>query len=65
MNLKDPIFNNDNIKCKEIWYKDGKRHRDDRDPETRLNLPAIIEVDGTQEWYIERVRIDPPVIKAS
>ena len=41
------------IKCKEIWYKEGKSHRDDRDPETGLTLPAAIWADGTQFWYKE------------
>ena len=36
---------------KEIWYKEGKQHRDEIDPETGLTLPDVIWVDGSKEWY--------------
>ena len=46
-------------KCKEIWYKEGKYHRDEKDPETGLTLPAYITAAGTQIWYNEGTEIDP------
>ena len=59
MNCKHPIRDS---KCKEIeiWYKEGKRHRDDKNPETGLTLPAIIREDGTQVWYRNGSKIEPP-----
>jgi hypothetical protein len=45
-----------NLKCKESWYKEGKLHRGDRDPETGLTLPAEIWEDGVQFWYKEGKR---------
>ena len=39
------------VKCKEVWYKEGKLHRDERDPETGLTLPARIYANGTKVWY--------------
>ena len=47
------------IRCKEIWYKEGKRHRDDLDPETGLTLPAYIRADGTQFWWKDGVQFTP------
>ena len=47
----------------EYWFKDGKYHRDEIDPETKLSLPAIITNKGIQLWYkdgvIHRDEIDP------
>jgi hypothetical protein len=40
-------------KCKEIWYKNGKRHKDDIDPKTGFTFPAIILECGIKEWHQE------------
>jgi len=32
------------------WCKDGKQHRDDKDPETGLTLPALVWYSGTMVW---------------
>jgi hypothetical protein len=39
VNCKDP--HSSWGKCKELWYKEGKEHRDDIDPESGRILPAI------------------------
>ena len=54
MNCKVKIY--EWIKCKEIWWKEGKLHRDDVDPETGLTFPASIWADGTPFWYKEGVQ---------
>jgi hypothetical protein len=33
------------------WYKDGKLHREDKDPENNLTLPALKEEDTSSSWY--------------
>ena len=53
-NCKNPKYSS--MKYKEIWYKEGKVHRDDRDPKTGLTLPAYIWEDGSQFWYKEGKR---------
>lgn len=35
---------------KEIWYKEGKEHRDDIDLKTGLTLPAKIDRNETKYW---------------
>ena len=36
----------DTMCCAQLWYKEGKRHRDG-------DLPALIYANGTQCWYKE------------
>ncbi len=36
---------------KQKWYINGKRHNDSR-YENGLLMPAVIEINGTKEWYI-------------
>jgi hypothetical protein len=42
-----------------LWYRDGKRHRDN-------NEPAVIYADGTKEWYkdgqLHRDNDEPAII---
>jgi hypothetical protein len=37
-------------KCKEIWYKNGKKHCDDINPNTGLKFHAVIWRDGKKIW---------------
>ena len=37
------------------WYKDGKRHREDKDANGNV-LPAEIWTDGTKYWYKDNKR---------
>ena len=41
------------IKYKEIWYKEGKLHRDEKDHETGFTLPAITLKNEGMFWYKE------------
>ena len=56
INCNHPVYTW--IKCKDIWYKEGKVHRDDIDPSTGLTLPTVIYADGRQYWYKEGYFID-------
>ena len=35
----------------EVWYKNGKRHRDDIDPKTGYTIHAYMEDDECKIWY--------------
>jgi hypothetical protein len=50
------------VSGKQSWYKNGYRHRDTVD-ENGLRLPAVINDDGTQEWWAMGIRVDKPVLK--
>jgi hypothetical protein len=50
INCKDPKYPWF-FECKELWLKDGKKHRDDIDHNTGITLPALIYKNGIKCWY--------------
>lgn len=42
---------NNSIIYQEVWYKNGKFHRNERDPVTGILLPAAIIKNGIPVWY--------------
>jgi hypothetical protein len=49
-NIKYELVRREIIDDTELWYKNGKLHRDN-------DLPAYIECNGSQEWWINGVKI--------
>ena len=48
-----------------FWYKDGKQHRDEKDPYTGLTLPAVEYKNGDKFWYKDdqQHRLDGPAVE--